>query len=412
MVHPRLAAEKILEQADSCVKCGLCLPHCPTYGLARDEAESPRGRIALAQGLLNGALPDGKRLRLHLDHCLGCRACETVCPSEVSITAIIDGARAQQLTRRPAPARAGVRGLLGIAARPGAAMRLLQAYRRSGLSAPLRRSGLLRRLGLERAEALIPPQLAAYRGLSGHYPAIGERRGHVALFPGCLGRYLDHAALAAAVRLLPHLGFGVTVPRQSRCCGALHRHGGLPEAADRTLARAEGLFSDTEFDTVLVTASACAGELRRAAHLAPRIQEASRFIADLEWPERARLTPLHQEVLTHVPCTQRHLLGDPNAAADLLRRVPGLVIRALADGGQCCGAAGSYLLRYPNWSDALLQPKIEAVRDRPAPLLATTNTGCALHLRAGLARAGLRVAVCHPLQILAQQLAPDASGAA
>ena len=148
---------QLLNATDRCVMCGMCLPHCPTYQISRDEGESPRGRIALIQGLVNGRLALSPHMEQHLDHCLGCRACEAVCPSGVTYGDIIDGGRAMihaQHKTAPAP-----RILFSLVPRPrrlrlfGRILRLLQ---RSGLQGLARGFGLTRALGLARLDALLP----------------------------------------------------------------------------------------------------------------------------------------------------------------------------------------------------------------------------------------------------------------
>jgi glycolate dehydrogenase iron-sulfur subunit len=396
-----------LEQADTCVKCGLCLPHCPTYRRLGLEAESPRGRVALAQGLASGALRDGPRLAGHLDRCLGCRACETACPSGVPVTGIVDGVRALRTQRQPTARRALRRRLLRLAVRPAPGLALLRLYQRSGLRPWLRRTGLLHRAaGLAHAEGLLPERLLSDPP-DGYFAAIAPERGHVTLFPGCLGRCLDAPALAAATTLLTRLGYGVFLPHQPLCCGALYRHDGFAGEGDAELGRCAELLGGRDGGPVLTVASACLGELRRSPALAGRAQDITRFLADLPWLDDLPLVHTPLKLWVHTPCTQRHLLGDPDAAFELLRRLPGVRPIALPDNAVCCGAAGTYLLRQPAMSRALLEDKLRAIGDARVSLLATTNTGCALQLAAGLREQGLQVRVQHPVEAAAARLKGD-----
>ncbi len=389
--------EQILRHTDTCVKCGLCLSHCPTYRLSADEAESPRGRIALAQGLLDGALQDTPVLHAHLDRCLGCGACEAMCPSLVPYTEIIDAMRVSRMRRLPSIHQRLRLALLQWALRPGPLPSLLRLYRHSGLQAALRASGLARLIPLERLAVDIPRPLANRR------KQFDPTKGTIVLFTGCVSRYLDAKAHMAAVRILEHLGYRVDIPTGSMCCGALHRHEGFPKQAERELQRTRGRLHDTGSKLVLTLASACQGGLVEDVELAPSVRDATRFLADLHWPEDLRPKPMHARVLLHVPCTQRNLLGDPAAAADLLQHIPGLEVNELEE-ETCCGAAGAYILREPVLSQRLLDCKIQRLRKEQATLLVTTNTGCALQLRSGIEAAGLKIEVLHPVEILARQL--------
>ncbi len=389
--------EQILKQADTCVKCGLCLPHCPTYRLSANEAESPRGRIALAQGLLGGALQDSPKLHAHLDRCLSCGACEAMCPSLVPYTRILDGMREHRVQGlSPAP-RQLRKLLLNLAIRPGPLPFLLRLYRRSGVQAALRASGLARLIPMERLAVEIPrPQSRTDKQRK---PA-GQP---ILLFPGCVGRHLDSKAHAAASRILERLGYQVDIPVEPMCCGALHRHEGFPAEASHELAHARQLLRAAGTRRILTLASACQGELARDTTLAPLMRDATRFLADLDWPADLPLNPLTARVLIHVPCTQRNLLGDPAAAADLLRRIPGLDMVELQGEG-CCGAAGTYLLREPDLSGRLLEVMIQDLSKQQTTLVVTTNTGCALQLKSGIEAAGLEIEVLHPVELLARQL--------
>src|SRR3569623_2064364 len=183
--------------------CGMCLPHCPTYHVTRDEAESPRGRISRVQGLVAGRLPYSAPLAAHLDHCLSCRACEAVCPSGVQYGAIIDGARAALAPPRPAAPQ-------------------LRRWQRSGAPAWARRLGLRRNAALARLDAVLPP-LPPIEPWQPYYPARGTARGDVALFLGCVSDLADRGALHGAIHVLTHCGYGVHVPPAQTCCGALHQ---------------------------------------------------------------------------------------------------------------------------------------------------------------------------------------------
>jgi glycolate oxidase iron-sulfur subunit len=399
----KVTPEQILEQVDSCVKCGLCLPHCPTYRQSRMEADSPRGRVALAQGLASGALLEGNRLAEHLDRCLGCRACEAACPSGVPVTGIVDGVRALRMGRQAAVRRALRRGLLRQAVRPAAALALLRLYQRSGLRHWLRRSGLLHRAGLARVEGLLPERLLDAPP-DGRFTAVGPQGGEAILFPGCVGRYLDAPVLATAATLLTRLGYGVVLPHQSICCGALYRHDGFAAEGDAELARCTELLGGPDGPPVLTVASACLGELRRSAALAGRVQDISRFLADLPCLDDLPLIDTPMMPWVHVPCTQRYLLQDPDAALDLLRRLPGVSPMALPGNEVCCGAAGTYLLRQPQMSRALLEEKLRGIADMGVSTLVTTNSGCALQLAVGVHERGLGVAVSHPVEVVAARM--------
>jgi len=393
--------KRLRATTDQCVKCGLCLPHCPTYRLRLDEGESPRGRVALAQGLAEGQLAPSARLDAHLRSCLECRACEPVCPSLVAVGSAMDDVRALRRRRSSRVARLWARAWLDtLGSAPGAqgAALLAGLYRRSGLARLAERSGLVRH-----------PSLAAFHRVAIQIEGpVRLREGRqqprpgteVGLFLGCIGRASQPAALTAAHRLLARLGFQVRIPPAQGCCGALHRHNGFPEKADKLLARNAAAFGDCP---VVGIASACVAELRTHPALAGA-HEICRLLAGLEWPAEARLRPLAQTVAVHEPCSHRNVLRDPSASHDLLRRIPGISVAGLVDNVFCCGAAGSYLLQHPETARELLEPKICELRAKGVDILVTTNTGCALHLAAGTREAGLGLEVLHPVELILRQL--------
>lgn len=395
---------------DQCVLCGLCLPHCPTYGQTGNEADSPRGRISLIQALVRGELPVDEEMTRHLDGCLTCRACEDVCPSGVPYGRLIDNARAE-LRRRGV--RTGLRDFLSGAFTSRRALR-------QGLYLWLR---LARLTGLWRALRFIGirrvPRLGRLYGLADRLPLaaleldtpVDDAKPAVYLFTGCAAEIFDRDTLRATRHLLETLGYRVLTPPGQTCCGALHQHAGDEETA-RTLAQTNLEAFDRDIP-IVATSSACVATLReyatllgeRGDALGHRVKEACEFLSTAQWPEALALQPLKKRVAIHTPCSQRRVLHSPEAAFELLRRIPQMDLVALPDNARCCGAAGDYMLEHPQMADALVAPKVNAAAELGPDLLATTNIGCAMHLARALAEDGQSVEIVHPATLLARQLA-------
>jgi glycolate oxidase iron-sulfur subunit len=397
--------QDLLRLADQCVKCGLCLPHCPTFRLAHHEGDSPRGRIALIQGLIGGQLQDNARLAAHLEGCLECRACEVVCPSLVQFGTLMDAARAARVAQLPPPVRWRRRLRLDLLAStallPWLAMAAM-AYRRLRIPALADALGLLRQ-----------PHLRVLSGLAGRLRWPGSSRGPVAgatartgtgerqavaLFRGCVARALEPAVLQAARRVLARLGVSTVLPDGQVCCGAMHRHNGFPAQADELLRKNRAVFGERP---VIASASACAAELQPA--LAAR--ELCRALLETPWPDGLEPTPLRGKVAVHEPCSHRNQLRDNQAVYALLAKIPGLEVLPLPGNESCCGAAGTYLLDQPETALTLVRAKVEGLATLKPRWLATTNTGCAAHIGAAAAAAGLDIEVVHPVQLLDQALA-------
>lgn len=396
-------SELIFQLADTCVKCGLCLPHCPTYQKTAHEADSPRGRVALTQGLITQAIPDTKRLVESIDRCLECHACEVACPSGTPVTRIVDAVRALRSDRQFVLTRKLRKLLLDLLIHPAPFMPWVRFYQTSALRRWLHKIAILQYVGLNHADALLPERLLLpLPPIQRQIKSLenSARKIKIALFPGCLGRFVDAPALQAATTILTHLGYAVTIPEPASCCGALYRHAGFTAAADLELSQSIQIFN--RYDQVLTLASACCSELQQASELVTRLDDATRFIAAAPWPTTLNLDATPQTIWVHVPCTQRHPIGDPNAAINLLERIPGITVLPLPQNAACCGAAGTYMLRQPKLSQALLADKLQIIQSNAVQTLVTTNTGCALHLAAGLRPYGIRV--CHPLEILAERL--------
>lgn len=371
------SVDPLVALADRCVQCGLCLPACPTHRLERIEAESPRGRIALVRAWTDGTLAPTVNGDAHLDACLGCRRCESVCPAGVEYGALLVEARARQRTRRAPSWRQ--RAIEVLAARPGLLARILALYRR--------------------LHPLLP---AAFRPLPRPPRPVhgdpGPARGDVALFVGCAARAYEPAVRVALSRLCSALGTPIAVPSGQTCCGSLHAHAGDSTAASGLAARNHAAFAGAH--CVLTLASGC--------HVAVAgVLDGARTVDALVYldaqAKRLTFAPRVERVALHWPCTSHEVPGALAATRRLLARIPGLEVVELDAGHGCCGAAGSHMLVDPSRAAAFRAPLIDALRISGATRLLSANLGCRLHL----AQAA-DVAVQHPLELLAEALADHA----
>lgn len=402
----------LLADADLCVKCGLCLPHCPTYLQTQHEGDSPRGRITLVQGLINGLVEPNDRLKAHLDGCLSCRKCEVVCPAKVPFSRVLDGGRAELLKRRPrAKGIASLMASILVSGRWRALLRiLLLAYRRSGAQWAARRFGLLGRGRLARLESVLPSTMTLRSGAQSPTPVSGSA---IALFEGCVTDVLERDALDGASRLLAAAGYHVQRPRDQVCCGALYQHVGQP---DRAAALAQkNLLAFAGQERIATITSGCGATLRDYADLvaggadfASSVREFSDWLL-LPQARALRFKPLPLRAAFHLPCTAGNVMKSGAALRTLLNRIPQLELIELDPAQHCCGAAGAYFMTQPEMADRLLARKLDAIEKLNPDLVISSNIGCTMHLIGGLNRSGrlAPVAVRHPAVVLAQRVVLD-----
>jgi glycolate oxidase iron-sulfur subunit len=402
-----------------CVHCGLCIPHCPTHGVTGREADSPRGRIHLMRGWAEGRNELSAGTRRHLDLCIVCRACESVCPSGIRMGEMMESFRHATLAEHPTgPARSGfarflLREVLPHRERIARITDALELYQRSGLSRGMSFVlGLVSRR-LERLHALqpaVPPRRARRiptdRERPEGFPADGERRARVALFLGCIASEWFAVVNRATIRVLQRNGCDVIVPHAQTCCGALHRHAGLLDDARELLARNTRAFGKEPVDAVIVNAAGCGASLKEPLEDGgSRVpyRDVCEFLHELglQPPDR----PLHRRVAYDQPCHLVHgqRIGQ-SVVEGLLRSIPELELVPLHRSERCCGAGGVYNLMHAAMSDAVLAEKVQDIVASGADIVATGNPGCAMQIRRGLAN--LSVTVAHPVELLDQAYSP------
>lgn len=393
-----------LNDADQCVKCGLCLPHCPTYKLSLHEGDSPRGRIALMQGLAQDVIAPEGSTNAHLDGCLVCRACEPVCPAQVPYGRLIDHGR---------------QGLWRAGHRPGWMWKMLAFFRRT----PARIGWLTILVRITRAARIttlarfVAPgrgaRAARFVERAGEPPktgmhAVANSKGSVGLFLGCIARPLDYAVLRASIRVLNAMQFNVDVSKGQGCCGAMDAHAGDADTA-RELARNNIHAFGDNHTTIISTASGCGVQLQDYPELAveganefsSRVHDVMHFIhAYIKY--LPALQPLAGRVVVHAPCTLKNGMRE-GGALHVLQMIPGLQVEPLRH-QDCCGAAGSYLFEHVETADRLGARLLDSLGTDIPDIIVTSNIGCALHLRRLAQDRRLRMEVLHPVELLARAL--------
>jgi glycolate dehydrogenase iron-sulfur subunit len=367
--------DPLVALADRCVQCGLCLPACPTYGRDRLEAESPRGRIALARAWALETIETTAIGDAHLDHCLGCRSCEAVCPAGVNYGELLIQARSRQRKRRGIGGRQ--RSAEWLTARPGVLNAVLGLYRR------------LHRF-LPRALRILPRPPAT----KPQFDATNSDT-TVALFVGCIAQPYEASLRNAVVRLCAAAGVVVGQPTAQTCCGTLHAHAGDIKTRDQLAIANRAAFASSS--TVLTLASGCHEAVADSLAGVAETHDAVAYLAARADALRFRET--RERVALHLPCTQRNLVKSVPALRALLARVPGLEIIELSAGQGCCGAAGIQMLTDSQRAAEYREPLLLQFQASGATRLLSANIGCRLHFANAI-----DTPVQHPLEFLAERL--------
>jgi glycolate dehydrogenase iron-sulfur subunit len=379
------------ELIDDCIHCGFCLPTCPTYGpLWREEMDSPRGRIHLMAGLLDGTVPLTTTTVEHFDRCLGCMACVTACPSGVRYDRLIEQTREyveERYEREPADAllRSVVFAVFPHPRRLRAALLLAPLGRR--LPVPRRLAPLVE-LAPAWRDREAPLELTL---------AQGDRRARVGLLTGCVQSVLFGGVNAATARVLSAEGCDVLAPRSQRCCGALHLHAGRREEG---LERARALahtFREAGAEAIVVNAAGCGSHLKDAELDIP-VKDVSELLAELQ--PRARRNRLDLRVAFQDSCHLAHAQAIREQPRGLLRSIPGVELAEPAEQAICCGSAGIYNLVQPDAARELGDRKAGHVLATGADVYASANPGCLVQLTTALRRRGRPLPAVHPVELL------------
>ncbi|MDO9206263.1 (Fe-S)-binding protein [Methylotenera sp.] len=389
-----LSLKELTAEADRCVACGLCLPHCPTYRKTGSEADSPRGRIQLIRAVSQDILPNNARFKEHIDLCLSCRSCESACPNSVNYGALVDTTRALYIQKRSV--------WLSIA-KPFIRHRRLS----NAITWPL---WFLSKLNLMTVlKQLVPaakllPTIQKPMVWKSLYPATQTTQGAVSLFLGCATNAFDNRTLSASIYVLNALGYDVHVPKAQTCCGSIARQAGDDLEASLLIKKNASSFDPAM--PILTTASGCSAGLKDylTTH---QIQDISTFLVSCDW-STVKITPLKERIYVQDPCSLRNVLKAQKAVYDLLKKIPEADIQALPGNSQCCGGAGAYSVTQPEMANQLLNDKLTAITANQVTILATSNIGCSLHINKGLNSTHASTRVTHPIEIIAKQMGFEA----
>ncbi len=407
------ADQPAAEIFNRCIRCGLCLPTCPTYLETFNETSGPRGRIGLIKAVAEGRIDLlSPGFVSQMSECLDCRACEAACPSGVAYGQLVETARTQirraQDTdgARRGPSRFWLRTLFDRLGYLRAAAALLRVAQMTGLAS------LAGWLGLRDLVALAPRIRARFFVPRGQRFDTPNAQGLAFLHAGCVMQVAFPQVHEATVRMLQRGGLSVVVPSAQGCCGALAVHAGDREFG-RTLAKRNiEAFERSGADVFVSNAAGCGSALKEYAEY---------FRDDPEWSPRAvafcsrvrdvtevldavdldpQPGPLETTVTYQEPCHLAHAQRVTGAPRRLLQRIPGLRLIEMPDSAVCCGGAGIYNLTQPDMSARLRKRKIDAAQSTGAHVVATANPGCAIQVTAGLRASGSKARVKHVVELL------------
>ena len=382
-----------------CMRCGSCLPTCPTYRTDRIETQSPRGRVAMIKAVMDGRLAASEEFVEHMYHCLDCRNCQTVCPAGVKAGELVLEARhrIEECVPQPLLKRFVLESAICDQKKLSRYLTPLRLYQLTGIQKMVRRSHILEWISsdLEFMEALLPtlPSRPLSETIPEVIPAVGEERGRIGFFLGCAMNLVFADVSRDTLDVLTLAGYTVVVPKGQQCCGTPNIAEGERKIYRQMAEHNIALFEDKDVDAIVCDCAACGMELKtyretlspvarlakRAEAFSAKIKDISEFLVAALGPDIA-LGAINEKVCFHDPCHLRH--GQRLIAPQrcLLSRIPGIALSDIPDDGQCCGSAGIYNITHRERSMRILEAKLEAIEKTGADRVVTSNPGCFMQL--------------------------------
>jgi glycolate oxidase iron-sulfur subunit len=404
----------------NCMRCGMCLPHCPTYKETFLETASPRGRVALVRKFQEGELEDSEQFLDYVSLCLDCQACASACPCGVNAGELVAEFRCEKKEGEGFSMMEDLilRKLVPHPDRLETSMVPMRLYQKTGMQKVVRSLGLLKMFpaALGRMEELLPelPAAPLRQTLKEITPAQGTEKGTVGFFLGCVMSLLFSEASLATVQILSALGYKVVTPKDQKCCGAPNMLGHDREGVNQAARFNTDLFQSHEFDFVVTDCGGCGAELKKYGHhldgeekataFSAKVRDISEILATEAPALKDRLKPLPIKVTYHDPCHIAHCQGIRSQPRALINLIPGIDFRELGEADACCGSAGTYNIEKPEMSDLVLARKIANIHKTGADYLVTSNPGCLLQLKKALSVATPKLKVIHLTELLQMSL--------
>jgi glycolate oxidase iron-sulfur subunit len=398
----------------NCMRCGFCLPSCPTYITSgQKETHSPRGRIALMKAVVDGFIEPDEDVERSLDLCLGCRACEPVCPSGVKYGHLLEEARdIIQQNKNHSLSEKVIRktvfdGLFPHQERMRTVTGLLGFYQRSGLQTIARKVGFMKLFpeNIATMEKVLPevPTMKEMKNRPAHLGAIGTQQKRVAFFSGCLMDTMFLETNNATMKLLQLAGCEIVIPQDQACCGALHGHSGEKETSKELAKRNIRAFEKLEVDYIITNAGGCGAFLidydhllkddhqwkERAVTFTQKLKDVSEILYELEFFKRNDFKLPHQIITYQDSCHLRNVMKTADAPRTLLKAIQGTDYIEMKDADRCCGSAGIYNIVESEMSMRILDDKMVKAKATHATTIVTANPGCLLQMKLGIEREGL-----------------------
>jgi len=431
-----------------CVHCGLCLDSCPTYRELADEKDSPRGRLYLMRGLWEGELELKPQVIEPLNRCIDCRACESACPSGVPFSELLEKTRGIILENKSQSLKEKIsrmfllKGLFRSTGLMITASRLLKLYSASGFPKLITKTFIGRLLPelfvfqqhllpdcsgesfkRKHADKILAP-LHVQENQKNH-TQIQQKNLRLGMFTGCIMDVSEKAIHDSTLNLLRSIGCEVVVPGNQVCCGALHVHSGDRKTAREFAVKNLSAFEPRNLDAIITNAAGCGAQLKEYHHLFAegtldaqmnwgsfenKIIDVLEFLSG--YSELLEKLPFRDEedtVLYDSPCHLMHAQKVDENPRKLLSSLPGVTLVPLTESNWCCGSGGIYNLLQPDLSKAVLERKIESVRQTliafpEAKSIVTGNPGCLYQIRAGLRINSIDLNIIHPVVYLMERL--------